>query len=206
MSPVRHILISLIMLIAVPGSGMAALNYLDFQDISIPMSIDGIYINPLTGAISLTPPADLETAPWLNFFSGGTGIGSNSRITPVITSAPTGNGDGIVLKVLSLQEIGTAMHYAQGPNGSENHTGIGASQFQSGVPGYLGFAFRSTVGSPVNFGWLQLTVNSNGSGILHDRAYETISDTSLLAGAVPEPSSCALLLFGTMCFAFSRRR
>lgn len=195
-----------VMLVAATPRSHGALHYSDFQNLIIPANLDGIYLNPLTGATSTVPPSDLETAPWLNLFFGGTAIGSNTYIAPVITEPATGNGDGLVLKVLTLEEIGPAMNYAAGYNGSENHTGSSPSQFEVGVPGYIGYAVRTATLSPVSYGWLRITISQNGSGIIHDWAYQETPGVTILAGSVPEPATAVLMLLTTAALIFSRRR
>lgn len=197
--------IVLVLMAATPPS-QGALHYSDFQNLVIPSNLDGIYLNPLTGAASIVPPSDFETAPWLSLFFGGTAIGSNPFVAPVITAPATGNGDGLVLKVLTLQDIGPALNYASGYNGSENHTGSGPGQFQVGVPGYIGYAIRTATNGPVTFGWLRITVNDNGSGIIHDLAYQETPGVAILAGSVPEPGTAVLMLLTTAALVFSRRR
>ena len=195
-----------LLFMAATSRSQGALHYIDFQNLIIPSNPDGIYVSPVTGAYMTAAPSDLNSAPWINFFFGGTAIGTTTFIKPVITSPATGNGDGLVLKVLALQEIGPALHYAAGDNGSENHTGSGSGQFQSGVSGYLGFAMKATTSGPVTYGWMRITVNSNGSGIIHDSAYEDTPGTAILAGAVPEPGQAVLMLVTAACLMFSRRR
>ncbi len=206
MNPLLRLSAVILVLMAATNRSQGALHYADFQNLIIPSNPDGIYVNPLTGASSIIPPADFDSAPWLNLFFGGTAIGSSSYIEPVITAAATGNGDGLVLKLLTLQEIGPALNFASGGNGSENHTGAGTGQFQVGVSGYIGFAIRSTVGGPVNYGWMRITVNDSGPGTLHDWAYEDSPDVPISAGAVPEPTAAALISLAVAFLIFPRRR
>ena len=193
-------------LMAATTRSQGALHYSDFQNIVIPANIDGIYVNPVTGNASIVAPSDLETAPWLNLFFGGAGIGSNPYLAPVITAPASGNGDGLVLKLLTLHEIGPALNYAVGYNGSENHIGGSPYQFEVGVAGYLGFAMRTAANGPLNYGWMRITVTDSGSGMLHNLAYQEAPGVPILTGSVPEPGTPVLVLLTTAALMFSRRR
>lgn len=197
---------AIVFLLVSATRSQGALHYTDFQNLAIPSNQDGIYVNPISGDFSLVPPADFNTAPWLNLLFGGTAIGSNFHIAPVLTAPATGNGDGLILKLIQLQEIGPGLNYAAGFNGSENHTGSGSGQFQPGEPGYLGFAIRTVADGPVSYGWMRITVSDNGSGIVHDAGYEDAPGVPILAGSVPEPGTSILIFAAAAVLIFSRRR
>lgn len=194
------------LLVVTATRSLGALHYRDYQNQLIPADSDGIYVNPVTGAILAVAPSAMNTASWLNLFFGGTAIGSTTYIAPAITSAATGNGDGLVLKLFTLQEIGPALDYAAGDNGSEDHTGSSPGQFQVGVPGFIGYAMRTGANGPVSYGWMRITVNNNGSGIIHDSAYQDTPGVAVLAGSVPEPATGVLMLLTAAAVIFSRRR
>jgi len=64
-------------------------------------------------------------------------------------------------------------------------------------------------GSTTHFGWIELanTTKANGaSAVLTRFAYETQANTPILTGAVPEPTSLALLAIGAGGLAMRRRR
>ncbi len=182
------------------GIGRAALRYADFRDMGIPGNSAGIYINPIAGVITATPPQDFESAPWINLLFGGTAIGSSPLITLAILDPATGNGDGLVMKLPGGAEIGPAAYYTIGANGSENHTGPAADQFQSGEPGYLGFATAEG-----NYGWICITVSATGEGVIHAAAMEASPGIPILAGAVPEPG-VAVLCLAAAALLLRRRR
>ncbi len=80
-----------------------------------------------------------------------------------------------------------------------------------GQTGYLGFMFdpNSTAGfdttTPIDYGWLEMTVDSVNGGKIVAWAYED-SGASITVGAVPEPSSLALLAAGAVGVNALRRR
>ena len=203
MRPLKHIAFILFCLTC---SGHSAIYYSGIRDIPIPANSDGILIRLADGSISLSPSTEPDTTPWINLFFSGTGIASSTYLRPVITAPASGNGDGLVLKKVTMQEIGTLDQYASGPNGSENHTGSGAGQFQTGTPGHLGFSMRSVSNGPVRYGWMRITINDTGGGVVHDWAYQLTTGDSILAGAVPEPSAVWLAAMTTGVLLSRRRR
>jgi hypothetical protein len=58
----------------------------------------------------------------------------------------------------------------------------------------FGIRFFNEATSTMHFGWVRMTLNSAGSpGTLVDYAWENVAGASIQAGAVPEPSTVALL-------------
>ena len=68
---------------------------------------------------------------------------------------------------------------------------------------YLGTQFY--IGSELHYGWVHLLVFNNG-GYLKEWAYDTVAGQGILAGAVPEPSTWALLVLGLGSLFFCSRR
>ena len=63
----------------------------------------------------------------------------------------------------------------------------------AGTPAFVGFRFN--VGADTFYGWVQLSVGP-GSIDFISAAYNASPGTSIAAGAIPEPSSLALLALG----------
>ena len=78
-----------------------------------------------------------------------------------------------------------------------NFAGLGASvtPWSPGTTGFVGLRFDTTT-TPL-FGWAQLSYNVDQTLTLHDFAYEA-SGGAILAGAIPEPSTAALLGLGAL--------
>lgn len=60
--------------------------------------------------------------------------------------------------------------------------------------GVLGLSLE--VDGQTHYGWLRMSSNYRESFIVHDFAYESTPNTAIVAGAIPEPSTLALLLAG----------
>ncbi len=69
---------------------------------------------------------------------------------------------------------------------------------------YVGLNIRT--GNDTNYGWAELSYDAGGTMTLHGFAYETTANTSIEAGAVPEPSTVALLALGLGAGALALRR
>lgn len=189
-------------LIACADLGHGAVIYSGIRDTVIPANDTGIYVNPLSGVVSTTVPADANSGAWVNFFFGGTAIGTTVSIEPVIMSLATGNGDGLVRRLYDADQIGTGLTYASGMNGSENHTGSAPGQFQANLPGYLGFRVN-LAGGETRYGWIRITVNDLGMGTLHDWAIESTNNVGII---VPEFGAPLLALLGALPLLLNRRR
>jgi len=91
--------------------------------------------------------------------------------------------------------------FASGPGGPSGHNAVAP-----GTPAFVGFRF--TLNGATHFGWLQLSVGP-GSIDFISAAYENTPGAAIAAGAIPEPSSLAMLAMGAVGVAgltVARRR
>jgi len=182
-------------LLMLTPSAQCAVIYSGLQNIAIPLTLDGVYLNVITGATSSTQPADWNTAPWINPFFGGVYISNDSLLRPAVTGADQ------VLNLPGGTLIGSASNFVAGESGSTTHIGAAPNQFQLGVPGYLGFTFQPTVGGSAYYGWANVTFNNSGAGSINSYAYDDTGSPIF----VPEPSR-VLLFFSGLCMMVMRRR
>lgn len=190
-------LLSLLLLAAVPAA-RAAVVYSGVQNVSVPQTFTGIYVNLLTNTTAGAQPVDFNSAPWVNLAFGGIDI-SNDTLLQVVITAPDQ-----VVDLTTADSVGSASNFSSGANYSSTHTGPAANQFQIGSPGYFGFKFQTVAAGPTFYGWAKITISNSAAGTLHDWAYEGLAGTSIQVGTVPEPSGAALSLLGLL--ALHRRR
>ncbi len=76
-----------------------------------------------------------------------------------------------------------------------------------GTGGYVGLQWDIGNGD-VRYGWARVDVTevNNGTATLYSFAYESDANMPITAGAVPEPTSLALLAAGGGALALGRRR
>jgi len=177
----------------------AAIVYSGVRNIPVPLTIEGEYLRPDTGQSVQTMPDDWEGAPWINPFFGGVYIGNSPLLRPVIT------GTDQILDLSTGTPVDIASNFASGESGSSTHVGSGPGQFPLGVPGYMGFAFRTAPGGPDYYGWMLMVINNTGPGTIVSWAYDDTAGASIKAGdEVPEPRTCAIL--GTLGLSALLRR
>lgn len=74
-----------------------------------------------------------------------------------------------------------------------------------GVDAFLGIEFEIDGGT--HYGWIRISGSPNAvAGVIQEWAYESVPNRSILAGAIPEPSSAVLIGISVCGFAMRRRR
>jgi len=85
---------------------------------------------------------------------------------------------------------------------------MGIGEFAGVESAYVGLQLQ--INGNTHYGWIRLgaPVPIFNGGWIYDFAYETLPDTPILAGAVPEPSSCGLCAIGigALLFRYVRRQ
>ena len=197
----RHLIQSLALLLAlIPSGSRAAVVYSGVQNIAIPQTFDGVYLNIQSGATAFTEPATWNTAPWLNPFFGGVGIANGSLLQPFVTGANQ------VVNIAPGGIIGIGGNFGPAPGGSSTHVGPASNQFQPVVTGYVGYRFQLPGAGADYFGWLGVQVNNVGAGTIIDWAYQNVAGQPVAAGsvsAVPEPGTA---MFGLALYGVCVRR
>ena len=177
----------------------AAIVFSGIQNIAIPMNFEGEYLRLDIPQSVQTFPVDWASAPWVNLFFGGVDIANSPLLRPAIQG-----GDQITNLDYGTY-ITAAGNYAAGESGSSTHVGTGPGQFALNVPGYMGFAFRTTTTGPDYYGWMELRINNTGPGQIISWAYEDTAGTGIPAG-VPEPGTAEFFGMAVLGFCVWRRR
>ncbi len=195
------LLLFVILSFAIRPSAQSAVIYSGVQNIAIPTTFDGVYLDIDTATTSTSVITGWDVNP----FFGGYAIGNSAAFQPVRSG--TGNSDSI-LNLAYGTLVDSLLNYATGEAGSSDHIGGGAYQFTEGAQGYLGFKFTTNSSAGPFYGWMRVTLTANTSGaLIHDWAYDN-TGSGLFVGsltAVPEPSRAMLLIAGA-CFASLRRQ
>ena len=202
-------LIAILASLTVAHSAQAVITYSGIQDISIPTSFNGIYIdftdpNDATMfATSTTAPADWD----LNFFFGGAAIGSTPDL---LVASDTGlvnsNVENYPQTVIIGDGSGDGETFVSTFNGSTNHMGTGTNQFENNVEGYMGFQI-SDGSTGYYYGWMRVTLRDDGSpGTIHDWAWDTSGNPIQVGVFIPEPHVPVLTAFGLGFLMLRRRR
>jgi hypothetical protein len=183
----------------------AAVIYSGLQNIAIPTTFDGVYVN-VEDTNNATNHSSSTITGWdVNLFFGGVGEFNEANFQPVRASSgdPFSAMQNLTLGTL----ISNASTFATGVGGSgdvgSEHVGFGAGQFQPGVDGYIGFRLNGT-----NYGWMRVSLTFDDPGaLIKDWAYDDTGAT-IVAGllGVPEPSRAFLLMMGAIGATFRRRR
>ena len=190
----------------------AAVVYSGLQNVLIPLTIQGVYLNVDTGATASSQPGTWNTAPWFNPFLGGTSVANGALFCPVIDAPSHPINPDTIVNLAFGTLIDATLNYTGGENVSSGHTAAVATpnKFTLGQPGYVGFKFQTAPASASYYGWAQVVFNNTGTGTIIDWAYDDSASTPISAGftgaAVPEPSRAMLVLTGLLAATLRRRR
>ena len=165
--------------------------------LEIPNSLDGLYLNFVTGASSTAavPPTGWDFNPYnrgdgLAFFSPDFPAGQG-----MLASGST------ALALLGGETIGNTSLYQSGQV-------LGTPFHSSGVR-FTGLRFLNEATGQINYGWAQLASTGGGTAAgfpasLLGYAYDN-TGASLTAGQVPEPHSTWMLAIPGLALLFRRK-
>jgi hypothetical protein len=139
-------------------------------------------------------------------------IRTQTDVGPATDAAPLNGGDSISANPSSLDPVlawydpqldtsGLALLGGQAVFDGQ----LVYSGYWSGVDGFVGLRFL--IGGETHYGWMEINNYSGvAAGQLLGWAYDTRPDMPILAGAVPEPTTFALLLVSGAAFWLVRKR
>jgi len=192
-------------LVTLPSMAQAAV-IVNNVNISVPNSIDGIYVNVVTGATSTSGLAGYDFNPYNNN-AGLTFFSAASAGTGIVTTGGTTSGTAIARDLATGFVVGSAATYVNGQ-------AVG-TQFQTAGNHILGFSFLNEATGAINYGYARLTTSA-GTGTslgfpatITQYAYDNTGAAITVAGnatAVPEPASWALMIVGVGAIGFAARR
>jgi autotransporter-associated beta strand protein len=177
--------------------------YSNFQNITIPATFDGLYLDVDGGNGWNTDMASPVTGWDINFFYGGRSATNSPAFQPVRSG--TGSSSPIV-NLAAGESIGTGSVFstfvqgaggetpgAPGYGGSSMLTGSGGN-FTANTEGYLGFRLNDT-----QYGWMRAVFTNNTAGaVVKDWAYDTTTGTTIKAGLIQTHVTSGLLTTTTL--------
>lgn len=197
------LLFTLFSIAAFSGNTQGAIVHSGTQNILIPTTFVGVYID-IDGGDAVAE----EGAGWdVNFIFNGEGIGNSQAFQTVATNialdAPCLNlAFGQLVNGSSI--FSTA--YPSGYSNSANHVGTDLGQFATSTEGYIGFKFTTNSSAGPYYGWMRVELsNTAATGLVKDWAFEN-NGTAINVGAVPEPSVILSLFIGGSALCYRRRR
>ena len=157
--------------------------------IAVPNTIDGVYINFVTGATGFSdanPPAGWD----LNVFSAAT----NSKLA-FFWQVPNG---GVANSALIYQDLAPGAVVSSSSIFTSGGHDFNGQAFLGAGDHVLGFRFANEGAGAFNYGYLNIT-SGGGTGFpatITGWSYEDTGAAITVASAVPEPATWAMMIIG----------
>jgi len=171
--------------------------------IAVPLTSAGVFLNVVTGANSTAAESVLG---WdINLWgAAGLGLGFSSPFGP---SAPFLGGfvlgaGSSVANLAGGTSISAANFYGNAPS-----TAPFTQWSLNSNNNYFGFRFTNEPGGTLHYGWGRLAIGATiQSRSIVGYAYENVANTAIVAGAIPEPGTYALMGLGVAGLIVAVRR
>jgi len=191
-----HVISLATLALALPAA--ADVIYSNLQEISIPNTYAGVYLD-VNGSNGWNTDMFNPIAGWdINPFSGGSVVANSPAFQPVrggttsmspILNLATGSsvGSSSVFSTFTWDNDGNpATPAVPGYGGSQTHLGTGIGQFTAGQEGYIGFQLNGT-----NYGWMRVVLGG-ATPVIKDWAYDT-SGAFIATGNILQDGSTVTL-------------
>lgn len=172
--------------------------------IAVPNTIDGVYINVVTGVTGTSGGA---VTGWdINPYNNGGGItfyGSASPAGILATGTPGTSAETVALSAGAVI----------GPAGQFNQFQTRGTAFQTAGNYVFGFRFLNESTGVINYGYARITTGGTAgfpatiTQLVYENTGTAITVAPAATGGVPEPTTWAMMMmgFGAMGFALRRR-
>lgn len=189
MNPVLQVYLPLGALACIlPASGEVI--YSNLQNIAIPLTNDGVYLNLLSGVSGNSPITGWHINPTF----GGINVYNTVDFQPLRESE---SAMGMLSHFAAGGLIGSSSIFLMSGWGvSGNHLGSGGT-FTAGTEGFIGFSVVD--GVDTNYGWMRVVFTGTGTPLIKDWAYDS-SGGSIAAGNVIQAGSSYTLDSSTQSF------
>ncbi|MEY3251854.1 MAG: hypothetical protein RL227_827 [Pseudomonadota bacterium] len=169
-------------------------------NLAVPLSVNGLYLNVLTGANNLPPPGSAgTTVPGWDINPYGTSGLSFFSAAPAGSSGYAGNL-GVISNLAPGSLVGPASTFITAIS-----TPTALTWNLNSSNNFVGFRFLNEGGGTVHYGYFQLAIGANTlDRTLVSYAFESTPLTAI--AVVPEPGTYALMSLGLLAVVAARRR
>ncbi len=194
----KHLAVAAVATAAVSAANAQIVHHVVNHD--IPATLNGLYLNVVTGANNLVGAGGGSTVPgWdINFWSSS----SFNQFSP---SNPAG-GAYVITAANTAANLGFGTDVGAASTFGSGSTNAGQWALNSDQ-NLIGFRFFNEATSAVHYGWARVSLGATLTSprSLVEYAYESTAGASIGAGVVPAPSAVALLGLGGLVAGRRRR-